>query len=68
MKNNIIKFVSRDIFERRKCPLYKYSITNNFDEFVAQMFLEGTELDEKNTLRATNYLKSLANEAKGVQG
>ncbi|MEI6746847.1 MAG: hypothetical protein WCL34_12865 [Methylococcaceae bacterium] len=66
--NNIIKFVSRDIFEQRKFPLYGYSITNNLDRVVAQMFLEGVDLDEKNTLRAKNYLNSLANEATGVQG
>ena len=68
MKNNIIKFVSRDVFEQRKCPLYQYLINDHLDEILLQAFRDGEFLDEKQTQRAMNYLNSLDNEATGVQG
>ena len=66
--NNIIKFVSRDEFEKRKCPFYAHSITNNLDEIAAQMLLDGEILEEEIAQRAKNYLKSLSNGTNGVQG
>lgn len=71
MKNNIIKFVSRDIFEQRKCPLYQYSITNNFDEFLAQVYLDGETLEPHLTQRAKDFIsksESSTGKTNGVQG
>lgn len=66
--DNIIKFVPRVVFERRKFPLYAHSITNNLDEIAAQMLLDGEILEEKIALRAKDYLKLLCNGTDGVQG
>lgn len=71
VKNNIIKFVPRHVFEARKCPLYAYSITNNFDEFLAQMYLEGETLEPHLAQRAKDFIsksKLSMNEVKGIQG
>lgn len=59
MKNNIIKFVSRDIFERRKFPLYGFSIVPHLAEMEEQLAREAKSLGKK---------KSRTNNATGVQG
>lgn len=61
MKNNIIKFVSRDEFEARKFPLHANLINGHLDEIAAQMLLDGEILEEKIARRARDYLKSLGN-------
>lgn len=71
MKNNIIKFVSRDIFEQRKCPLHQYSITNNFDEFLAEVYLTGETLEPHLAQRAKDFISKSelsAGNTNGVQG
>jgi hypothetical protein len=55
MKDNIIKFVSRDIFEQRKFPLYGYLI--DVEELKAQLARE--EAEKKAQIKT--------NEAHGVQ-
>ena len=48
MKNNIIKFVSRNEFERRKFPFHGYSIVPHLAEMEAQLAREAKVLGKKN--------------------
>lgn len=59
MKNNIIKFVSRDEFERRKFPLYAHRINNSLDEILIQLYRDGEFLDEQQTQRAKKLISKL---------
>lgn len=71
MKDNIIKFVSRDVFEQRKFPLYQYRINDHLDEILMKLYRDGEYLDAHQTQKAKDLiskLESSTNEAKGVQG
>ena len=58
MKNNIIKFVSRNEFERRKFPFHGYSIVPHLAEMEAQLAREAKVLGKK---------KSPTNDVTGIQ-
>ena len=71
MKNNIIKFVSRNEFERRKFPLYAFSLVPHLDEMLIKAFRDGEDLDAHLTIRAQNSIRKLelsTGNANGVQG
>ncbi len=71
MKDNIIKFVSRNEFERRKNPLNAFSLVPHLDEMLIKAFRDGEDLDAHLMERAKNYISKLelsANETNGVQG
>jgi hypothetical protein len=71
MKNNIIKFVSRNEFEQRKFPLYGLAINDHLDEILMQLYRDGEFLEPNLILKAEKLIRELelsTNEAKGVQG
>lgn len=47
MKNNIIKFVPRHVFESRKFPLYEFSIVPHLAEMEEQLAREAKLLGKK---------------------
>jgi hypothetical protein len=70
MKNNIIKFVSRNEFERRKCPLHAFSIVPHLDEMLIQLYRDGEFLEPHLTQRAKELIRKLESSTgkAGVQG
>ena len=71
MKNNIIKFVSRNEFEQRKCPLHSFSIVPHLDEILLQLYRDGEFLEPNLIQRAEkliNELEASTSEVNGVQG
>ncbi|MEI7841257.1 MAG: hypothetical protein WCJ11_12235 [Methylococcaceae bacterium] len=69
--NNIIKFVSRNEFQRRKNPFHAFSIVPDLDEMLIQLYRDGEFLEPNLILRAEKLiseLESSTNQTTGVQG
>ncbi len=71
MKNNIIKFVSRNEFEQRKFPLYGLAINDHLDEILMKLYRDGEFLEPNLILKAEKLiseLESSTDKSNGVQG
>ncbi|MEI6746371.1 MAG: hypothetical protein WCL34_10445 [Methylococcaceae bacterium] len=69
MKNNIIKFVSRNEIERRKNPLNAFSLVPHLDEMLLKLYRDGEDLAPHQIERVKKYiskLESATNKTNGV--